>query len=123
MLQLDPTHRPSIPEVMAHKWMQGEMPTYEQIQQEFLERDNKVKEVIEKEKQEKEAVKVKKMETRRKAAHRGAAGISAENQFDISDDALMKPSKKLQSYERTFMNNTEFFSTYNPDMIEEAITQ
>lgn len=108
---------------MAHKWMQGEMPTYEQIQQEFLDRDNKVKAVIEKEKQEKEAVKVKKMETRRKAAHRGAAGISPENQFDISDDALMKPSKKLQNYERTFMNNTEFFSTYNPDMIEEAITQ
>jgi hypothetical protein len=49
MLQLDPAHRPSIPEVMAHKWMQGDMPTYETIQQEFIERDNAVKAVLEKE--------------------------------------------------------------------------
>jgi hypothetical protein len=62
------------------------------------------------------------METRRKTAQRSGPEKNAENQFDISDDALMKPSKNLQKYERTFANNTEFFSTYNPDMIEEAIT-
>jgi hypothetical protein len=63
------------------------------------------------------------METRRKNVQRSGPEKNAENQFDISDDALMKPSKNLQTYERTFANNTEFFSTYNPDMIEEAITQ
>ena len=123
MLQLDPAHRPSIPEVMAHKWMQGDMPTYEQIQEEFLRRDNDVKAVLEKERKEKEAEKNRRMETRRKAAMRSGPKVSADTQFDNSEDALLKPSKNLQAYERTFANNTEFFSTYNPDMIEEAITE
>jgi len=39
------------------------------------------------------------------------------------EDALNKPSKELEPYERIFTNNTEFFSTYNPDMIEEAFLQ
>lgn len=39
------------------------------------------------------------------------------------DDAMNKPSKELDQYERVFNNNTEFFSTYNPDMIEEAFVQ
>lgn len=31
MLQLDPAHRPSIPEVLAHPWMKGETPSYEEV--------------------------------------------------------------------------------------------
>lgn len=31
------------------------------------------------------------------------------------------PSKQLDQYEKVFAQNTEFFSTYNPDMIEEAL--
>lgn len=27
----------------------------------------------------------------------------------------------MEAYEKTFTNNTEFFSSYNPDMIEEAL--
>jgi len=38
MLQLDPSHRPSITEVMAHPWMQGETPTKEEVQAEFAQR-------------------------------------------------------------------------------------
>mgnify|MGYP000880575130 CR=1 FL=1 len=34
---------------------------------------------------------------------------------------IMVPKKKLEMYEQVYNNNTEFFSTYNPDMIEEAI--
>jgi len=42
-------------------------------------------------------------------------------QFDISEDALMKPKKVLKEYQNVFNTNTEFFSTYNPDMIEDAL--
>lgn len=34
---------------------------------------------------------------------------------------MNKPQKNLEKYERVFNNNTEFFSTYNPDMIEETL--
>lgn len=36
---------------------------------------------------------------------------------------LLKPSKKLLPYEKLIMTNTEFFSTYHPDMIEEALIE
>ena len=35
----------------------------------------------------------------------------------------MTPQKPLDTYEQIFHKNTEFFSTYNPDMIEEALVQ
>jgi len=31
------------------------------------------------------------------------------------------PQKQLDQYEKVFSQNTEFYSTYNPDMIEEAL--
>lgn len=39
---------------------------------------------------------------------------------EIDESAFMKPKKTLDQYEKIFAQNTEFFSTYNPDMIEEA---
>jgi serine/threonine protein kinase len=38
MLQLDPSHRPSMAEVMAHPWMQGETPAKQDVQTEFSTR-------------------------------------------------------------------------------------
>lgn len=49
-------------------------------------------------------------------------GQAQQTEFNM-EDALNKPSKELEPYERVFTNNTEFFSTYNPDMIEEAFLQ
>jgi signal recognition particle receptor subunit beta len=40
---------------------------------------------------------------------------------DTKDEGIMKPIKKIDQYEHVFTNNTEFFSSYNPDMIEEAL--
>jgi len=31
------------------------------------------------------------------------------------------PTKRMEAYEKVFENNTEFFSSYTPDMIEEAL--
>lgn len=42
-----------------------------------------------------------------------------------SDDertkSVLLPLKEIEPYEHVYKNNTEFFSSYNPDMIEEAI--
>lgn len=50
-----------------------------------------------------------------------AAG-TAVDQEEIAKQ-LAKPSKNLDAYEKVFATNTEFFSTYNPDMIEEALLE
>lgn len=122
MLQLDPAHRPSIPEVLAHPWMKGTMPSYDEILKEFTERDLKVKDAMEAERAAKEEEKLRQVEHRRKNAMRsGGQGQAAEAQFNNDEDSLFKPSKTLEAYEKIFSNATEFFSTYNPDMIEEAI--
>merc|ERR1719223_476961 len=47
-------------------------------------------------------------------------GQAAQAEFNINDK-LNKPQKELDMYEQVFNNNTEFFSTYNPDMIEETL--
>ena len=52
--------------------------------------------------------------------------IQAQNQaqtatLDVTDEALNKPQKIMDTYSQIFKHNTEFFSTYNPDMIEEAL--
>lgn len=38
MLQLDPAHRPTMSEIFAHPWMQGETPSKEEVIAEFKQR-------------------------------------------------------------------------------------
>jgi len=39
----------------------------------------------------------------------------------ITDDEILKPIKHLDDYEKLFSQKTEFFSSYSPDMIEDAL--
>lgn len=39
----------------------------------------------------------------------------------MSDEALTKPLKQMDQFDDLFAHNTQFFSSYNPDMIEEAL--
>lgn len=73
------------------------------------------------EKQQKELEKQQRVAARRTAVMRSAGKDPEEAKFDADADSLMKPKKALESYEKLFANKTEFFSTYNPDMIEEAL--
>lgn len=43
MLQVEPAHRPSMSEIMAHKWMQLPTPTVEEIRGNFIEREKLVR--------------------------------------------------------------------------------
>jgi len=47
LLQLDPSLRPSIDDILAHEWTQDEVPTYEQVQEELGKRDAHNKTLIE----------------------------------------------------------------------------
>jgi hypothetical protein len=41
--------------------------------------------------------------------------------LDLSEEALVKPSKTMDQYYDLYAHKTQFFSSYNPDMIEEAL--
>ena len=79
MLQLDPAHRPSIPEVLAHPWMQGEVPSYEEVLAEFTEREQRVKEAMEIDRKTKEDEKTKRMDHRRQANMRSSTNHNMQN--------------------------------------------
>jgi len=122
-MQLDPAHRPSITEVMAHPWMLGPTPSQEEVHTEFLKRDLAVKSVMDEQRKQKEEEKKKRVVDRLKKTNRSGPDATLEAKFDESDDALFKPLKALDNYDRVYAHNTEFYSTYNPDMIEEALTE
>lgn len=65
MLQVEPSHRPSMAEIMAHDWMQGETPTIEEIKASFFEREKEVRAAMEAEKQQKDMEKQQRMGERR----------------------------------------------------------
>ena len=121
MLQLDPSHRPSIPDIREHPWMKGPMPTKEQILQEFSKRDLIVKKTIEDEREQKLAEKMKRVENQRKTMRGVAQSGSEETKFDES--GLMKPTKQIDEFVGAFAQSTQFFSTYSPDMIEKALVE
>eukprot|EP00356_Strombidium_inclinatum_P007966 CAMPEP_0170481584 /NCGR_PEP_ID=MMETSP0208-20121228/1965_1 /TAXON_ID=197538 /ORGANISM="Strombidium inclinatum, Strain S3" /LENGTH=472 /DNA_ID=CAMNT_0010754319 /DNA_START=29 /DNA_END=1447 /DNA_ORIENTATION=- len=123
MLQLDPSHRPSAQEVLNHPWMQGPMPTTAQVFQEFERRNQAVKQSVEQERKQKEAEKLKRVEARKEKVMRSANVGGEEAKLDTTDEALNKPKKQLEDYVHVFNQKTHFFSTYNPDMIEDALTE
>jgi DNA-directed RNA polymerase specialized sigma subunit len=72
----------------------------------------------EKEKQRRQDTRVNDYRSKRSGtANRGPA----DDKFDESDEAILKPKKGLDKYEKLFATKTEFFSTYSPDMIEDAV--
>lgn len=68
----------------------------------------------------KEAEKKKRVESRRNQVGKTRAAGATDDQIE---DALLKPKKNVDEYFKVFNQNTEFFSTYNPDMIEEALLE
>ena len=99
MLQLESSHRPSIAEILAHPWMQGAVPTAQEVNAEFSKRYQAVKSSMEADKQQKEADKQQRVAQRRTQVMR-SAGIDAEEaKFEADAESLMKPSKALEDYE------------------------
>ena len=122
MLKLEPKQRPTMQEVYNHPWMQGPVPTKDKVVAEFKKRDATVKAQMEADKQEKDAEKAKRVDqAKKKAAMR--SGPTGDFEESKTEEILHKPSKNIEEYERLFAANTEFFSTYGPDMIEQALLE
>lgn len=118
MLQLDPSHRPTIGEVLQHPWMQEPLPSHEEVINYFKVRDIEVRKAIEAEREQKELEKQKRISQKFLKVNRSSQIVANE-----TGEKQLKPSKAMQKYEKLILTNTEFFSTYNPDMIEEALIE
>ena len=127
MLQVEPSHRPSMAEIMAHAWMQKPTPTAEEIKNSFIEREQSVKAALEAERQQKIQQREQMMSQRRqdiRAMRSGAAGLGADSMStDLSDEALDKPTKQMEDYDNSVTHKAQFFTSYNPDLVEETLVQ
>lgn len=96
------------------------MPTAEEVRAEFKKRHETVKASMEADRQQKALEKEARIQGRRQEMNLRS---SAQDNLNIEniEDMIAKPKKQMEPYEPAFVRNTEFFSTYNPDMIEEAM--
>lgn len=86
-----------------------------------MKRQRSVSESIENDRAEKEKEKERRHATRKQNAAVRSGGGDEEGKID--EEALKVPQKKLETYEQIFKSKTEFFTTCNPDMIEEALIE
>lgn len=122
MLQLDPVHRPSMAEVLHHKWMQGPTPTTEEVQAEFFQRNQLVQKNMEEERAQKQKEKEQRMNTRTGGGRYRSLKLQVNEEENKEGEELKidstTPEKKMDTYVAGLHNNTEFFSTCHPEMIE-----
>lgn len=121
MLKLEPSQRATVTDILKHPWMQGEVPSKEDVIEEFQRRDLVVKESLKEQKKEKAAEKLK-IDQQQKMAAMRSSGAEVEEEKN-QDFVQMAPQKTIDQYEKVFAQNTEFFSTYNPDIIQDTIVQ
>jgi len=118
MLKLEPADRPSLQDILSHPWMTGPEPSKEEIIQEFAKRNQIVKKQADEEQKSKDQEKHKRSEKKR--AMRSAANGDED---EMETGVIGQPKKQLEEYEELFSANTMFFSTYHPDMIEDALRE
>jgi serine/threonine protein kinase len=117
MVQLEPTQRPSIQEVLSHPWFQKDEMPIESVQQELNSRLSKIREAQEEARLQRRAA--------RTAGDVNMSGVSRNS--DLLDQiAKMEETfnpknlnKKIKTTDGPFMQNaTYFFSMTSPDIIE-----
>ena len=104
MLQFEPTHRPSISELLYHPWMQQEVPTAEYINKEFTHRNVAVKEEREKEREQR----------------RNQRDQIMDNP-DESNRANDPPSRGIGVYAKEKLAKHHFFTNLCPDILEKQL--
>lgn len=100
--------------------MQGGEPSQEEVMAEFRSRKTNVDAQVENEKSD------KKSEQASRSAQRVMrnSGASKEEAKQIEESKhSLPPTKELLDYENVFSQNTEYFTSCNPDLVEEALVQ
>lgn len=122
MLQVIPSQRLTMADIVGHPWMQGKIATEEEVNAEFNGRNEKIKAEKAAEQAEKDLLRQNAIQNRVAGAHRAVGGgnvvmMSAGETGSESNTEF----RKLGKYNEKCHKNTEFFSKYPADMIFAAI--
>ena len=113
MLALNPGQRPSIEEVMAHPWMQGPVPSAQEIHDDFTERKGKVDAEAHNERENKRAQRGAAAGKRGGNVHRGTGADEDEEPAENQADAWA--SLEVEEYGPYYIQGyTQFFMTSDP---------
>lgn len=107
-------------QVAQHAWMQGPTPSAAEVEAEFKQRKAEVDKQVDQEKSEKKSEQASRHAQR--VMRSGAAGKEEAKQIEESKQQVA-PTKEVLAYEKVFAQTTEFYSSCNPDLIEEALVQ
>lgn len=115
---------------MDHPWTKGHVPSYEEVMLEFTNRHEQIKMAMESERLKKEQEKMERLAEYEKTTQAQSVDSDKpafrEGKLDLTEITSMENLpilKKLEPYHQVFSNKTQFFSTYNPDMIESALVK
>lgn len=110
MMALNPKQRPTIDDIRAHAWMQGDVPSYEEIKTDFTRRKQLVDQEAHREREEKRAKRGAKGGGARRGPEQAAEeGEEAENVRDAWRGL------EIQDYGPFFVQDyTQFFTTADP---------
>lgn len=103
------------------------MATPEEVQAEFRNRHEKILQQQKAEEDRRNAIKANRMATATAGTFRGeAAGVvymsgGAEGEGESEQQQMVVPSKKLGTYVAAAKKNTQFFTTYEPELIMEDL--
>ena len=110
MTKLNPKHRLSIDQILAHPWMKAPYATLDDIKKEFTDRKCQVDDQIKQEKDEKRAKRAEEQLKARKAVKRG------EGSTEFDDDEEVK--LEFGRFESDCVSRqTQFYSTASPNVI------
>jgi len=105
MLQLEPTHRPSISELLYHPWMQQEVASAEDIKKEFDHRNVIVTEEREKEREQRQQLRNK----------------IVDGDPDKANRANDPPARNIDVYAEEKLGKHSFKTKMCPDIVEEQL--
>lgn len=109
MMALNPKQRPTIDDIRAHAWMQGEVPSYDEIKTDFTRRKQLVDQEAHREREEKRAKRGKGGGARRGPEQAAEEGEEAENVQEAWRGL------EIQDYGPFFVQDyTQFFTTADP---------
>lgn len=104
LLAVNPVHRMSLSEILNHPWMQGDIPTQEEVEQEFNQRKEEVDEELSKERESDPTYSTFDMSLLEgRTVHRGI-GDDDEETSEILE-------RVAEEYDEDFVSYHKFFST------------
>lgn len=114
LLSYDPVHRPSLAEIKSHPWYTAEVPTYDEISEEFAIRKEKLDEENMQDNEEIPEINLDPSVFTQNTVHRGVGG-------DVLKSSVTTIERCENEYVPEFKRYTQFYSDANLDKLFDAL--